>query len=62
MEVFMAEDIKKELEEMKNSEPSLYSKATGIANGILSRLKKAFDIHSPSNRFFVNRFLWFTFS
>lgn len=38
------------LEEMKNSEPSLYSKATGIANGILSRLKKSFDIHSPSRK------------
>ena len=36
------------LEEMKNSEPSLYAKASGIANGILSRLKKSFDIHSPS--------------
>lgn len=36
------------LEEMKNSEPSLFAKASGIANGILSRLKKSFDIHSPS--------------
>lgn len=36
------------LEEMKNSEPQLYTKASGIANGILSRLKKSFDIHSPS--------------
>jgi phage-related minor tail protein len=36
------------LEEMKNSEPSLYAKASGIADGILSRLKKSFDIHSPS--------------
>lgn len=36
------------LEEMENKEPSLFSKASGIANGILSRLKKAFDIHSPS--------------
>lgn len=36
------------LEEMENSEPSLYAKASGIANGILSRLEKAFDIHSPS--------------
>lgn len=36
------------LEEMKKSEPALYSKASGIANGILSRLKKSFDIHSPS--------------
>lgn len=36
------------LDEMKNSEPSLFAKASGIANGILSRLKKSFDIHSPS--------------
>lgn len=36
------------LDEMKNSEPSLYAKASGIANGIISRLKKSFDIHSPS--------------
>ena len=33
---------------MKDKEPSLFAKATGIANGILSRLKKSFDIHSPS--------------
>lgn len=38
------------LDEMKNSEPALYSKASGIANGILSRLKQAFDIHSPSRK------------
>lgn len=38
------------LEEMKNSEPSLYAKASGIADGILSRLKKSFDIHSPSRK------------
>ncbi len=36
------------LEEMQKSEPSLFSKASSIANGILSRLKKAFNIHSPS--------------
>lgn len=36
------------LEEMQNKEPSLFAKASGIANGILSRLKNAFDIHSPS--------------
>ncbi len=36
------------LEEMQNKEPSLFEKASGIANGILSRLKKSFDIHSPS--------------
>ena len=33
---------------MKDKEPSLFAKATEIANGILSRLKKSFDIHSPS--------------
>lgn len=38
------------LTEMENKEPSLYAKASGIANGILSRLKKAFDIHSPSKK------------
>lgn len=36
------------LTEMQNKEPLLFAKATGIANGILSRLKKSFDIHSPS--------------
>lgn len=36
------------LTEMQNAEPSLFAKATGIADGILSRLKKSFDIHSPS--------------
>lgn len=35
---------------MKDKEPSLFAKATGIANGILSRLKKSFDIHSPSRK------------
>lgn len=36
------------LEEMEKSEPGLFAKAKGIADGILSRLRKAFDIHSPS--------------
>ena len=36
------------LEEMEKSEPTLFAKANGIAGGILSRLKKSFDIHSPS--------------
>jgi len=36
------------LEEMKKSEPTLWAKASGIADGILSRLKKSFDINSPS--------------
>lgn len=38
------------LEEMQKSEPSLFAKATGIADGILSRLRKSFDIHSPSRK------------
>lgn len=36
------------LEEMKKSEPTLWEQASNIANGILSRLKKSFSIHSPS--------------
>lgn len=38
------------LTEMQNKEPSLFAKASSIANGILSRLRKAFDIHSPSRK------------
>lgn len=38
------------LEGMKDKEPSLYAKASGIAGGILDRLKKSFDIHSPSKK------------
>ncbi len=38
------------LDEMNKSEPSLFAKATGIANGILTRLRKAFDEHSPSKK------------
>ena len=38
------------LDEMENSEPSLFAKASSIANGILSRLRKAFDEHSPSKK------------
>ena len=38
------------LEEMQNSEPSLFAKATSIAEGILSRLRTTFDIHSPSRK------------
>lgn len=36
------------IKKMQEAEPSLFAKASGIANGILSRLKKSFDIHSPS--------------
>lgn len=38
------------LEAMQEAEPSLFEKASGIANGILNRLRKAFDIHSPSRK------------
>ena len=38
------------LDEMEKKEPSLFAKATGIADGILNRLKKSFDIHSPSKK------------
>lgn len=33
---------------LQSKEPTLYAKATSIANGVIARLKKAFDIHSPS--------------
>lgn len=35
---------------MKDEEPLLFAKAKGIADGILNRLIKAFDIHSPSRK------------
>lgn len=38
------------LEEMEKSEPTLFAKATSIANGILTKLKQGFDIHSPSRK------------
>jgi len=38
------------LKGMQDKEPSLFAKASGIANGILSRLKTTFDIHSPSRK------------
>ena len=46
----MGEAMAPILEAMQNAEPSLYAKASGIANGILSRLRTAFDIHSPSRK------------
>ncbi len=46
----MKNAMKPMLEEMKKSEPSLFTKAKGIADGILNRLRKAFDIHSPSRK------------
>lgn len=36
--------------EMERKEPSLFKKASQIANGILSSLRKAFDIRSPSRK------------
>ena len=44
----MKDAMKPMLQEMQNAEPGLFEKASGIANGILSRLRKAFDINSPS--------------
>lgn len=44
----MQDSMQGMLNGMKDNEPTLFAKATSIANGILSRLKKAFDIHSPS--------------
>ena len=38
------------LQTMEETEPLLYSKASSIANGILSKLRTAFDIHSPSRK------------
>lgn len=38
------------LKGMQDEEPSLFAKASGIANGVLTRLKTAFDIHSPSKK------------
>lgn len=38
------------ISEMEKKEPSLFEKANGIASGILGRLKKAFDINSPSKK------------
>lgn len=35
-------------EEMQNKEPILFAKASSIAKGIINRLRKAFDEHSPS--------------
>lgn len=53
---FMPEETKKTMNEtmngmlegMKDKEPTLWAKASNIADGILSRLRKSFDIHSPS--------------
>lgn len=44
----MKETMEGMLQGMQNEEPTLYAKATGIAEGVINRLKSAFDIHSPS--------------
>ncbi len=46
----MQDTMQPMLEEMEKSEPSLFAKATSIANGILNNLRHAFDIHSPSRK------------
>lgn len=46
----MEEAMSPMLDEMEKSEPSLFAKASSIANGIISRLRKAFDEHSPSRK------------
>ena len=46
----MTEAMNGMLKGMQEKEPSLFAKASGIANGILSRLKTSFDIHSPSKK------------
>jgi len=46
----MENAMKPMLDEMEKKEPSLFKKASNIANGILNRLKTAFDIHSPSRK------------
>lgn len=38
------------LEAMEEAEPSLFAKAWNLGQGILSRLRTAFDIHSPSKK------------
>ena len=46
----MGQTMQGMLNGMKEKEPSLYAKATSIATSILSKLKKAFDINSPSKK------------
>ena len=54
----MPEDAKEKMNQtmagmlkgMEDKEPSLFAKASSIANGILSKLKSAFEIHSPSKK------------
>lgn len=46
----MSQAMQGMLNEMQNKEPTLYNKASSIANGILRTLRKAFDEHSPSKK------------
>ena len=46
----MTETMNGMLSGMQQKEPSLYAKATSIAGSILSRLRQAFDINSPSKK------------
>ena len=38
------------LDEMEKAQPKLFSKAKGIADGIVNQMKKSLDIHSPSRK------------
>ncbi len=38
------------IDEMKKAEPSLFAKAKNIGDGIITRLMRAFDEHSPSKK------------
>lgn len=44
----MSETMSGMLKGMQDKEPSLFSQASSIAGGIISRLRKSFDINSPS--------------
>lgn len=46
----MADTMRGMTKEMEDREPSLFKKAWNIANGILSNLRRAFDIRSPSHK------------
>ena len=54
----MPDDVKETMEDtmsgmlkgMEEKEPSLFSRASNIADGILSRLRRSFDINSPSKK------------
>lgn len=46
----MADTMKGMTDEMEKKEPTLFQKASNIANGILNNLRRAFDIRSPSHK------------